>query len=475
MSTATTHLNCKRAHMAYKSLQDKLDHVGSPVEMLRNSQAGPYVYPIPAEFSNWRDEQRAWRETVALMDQSFHMTDLYLQGPDVMRLISHLGVNAFNGFGRNKAKQFVACNHDGYVIGDMILFGLEDDQVSLVGRPAVANWVQFNAETGEYNVKVDRDERTISNPKARKTFRYEIQGPNAIKLLEILNGGPLPDIKFFNMGSTRIAGHTVRALKHGMGGAPGLEFWGPVELGPEIKAAILEAGQEFGLQQIGGRAYGSVAVESGWIPSPMPAIYSGERMKPFREWLKPDSFEAIASLGGSYYSDNIEDYYFSPWDLDYGRLIKFDHDFVGREALQRLSGEAHRQKVTLEWNSEDVLSVYGSLLHDGPSGKYMEMPTAHYATLPFDKVLSNGHMVGVSTYPAYTVNEKRWLSLAVIEAAQAATGTAVSILWGEENGGSIRPVVERHQQKEIRAIVHPWPFPKEARTAYRPLSSQVPK
>lgn len=133
--------------MAYKSLQDKLDYVGSPVEMLRNSQVGPYVYPIPAEFSNWRDEQRAWRETVALMDQSFHMTDLYLQGPDVMRLISHLGVNAFNGFGRNKAKQFVACNHDGYVIGDMILFGLEDDQVSLVGRPAVANWCSSTAAT----------------------------------------------------------------------------------------------------------------------------------------------------------------------------------------------------------------------------------------------------------------------------------------------------------------------------------------
>jgi vanillate/3-O-methylgallate O-demethylase len=332
----------------------------------------------------------------------------------------------------------------------------------------VANWVQFKAETGGFDVKVERDERTISNPKPRRTFRYEIQGPNAIKLLEKLNGGPLAEIKFFNMGTTRIAGYTVRALKHGMGGAPGLEFWGPLEQGPEIKAAIVEAGREFGLRQVGARAYGSVAIESGWIPSPVPAIYSGDRMRPFREWLAADSFEAVASLGGSFYSDNIEDYYFTPWDLDYGRLIKFDHDFVGREALQRMSGASHRRKVTLEWNTDDVISVYGSLLRDEPSGKYMDMPTAHYATLPFDKILSDGHMVGVSTYPAYTVNEKRWISLAVIDPAQAATGTAVSVVWGEPGGGSNRPVVERHQQKEIRATVNPWPFSKSAREGYRP-------
>src|SRR5258707_11637309 len=133
--------------------------------MLRNSQAGPYVYPIPAEFSNWRDEQRAWRETVALMDQSFHMTDLYVEGPDVRRLLSDLAVNSFANFGRDKAKQFVVCNHDGYLIGDMILFGLEESRVNIVGRPTVANWVQFHAQTGGYDVVVDRAERSVANTK----------------------------------------------------------------------------------------------------------------------------------------------------------------------------------------------------------------------------------------------------------------------------------------------------------------------
>ena len=39
--------------MAHGSLEEKLNAVGGAVEMARNSQIGPYVYPaVAAEFSN---------------------------------------------------------------------------------------------------------------------------------------------------------------------------------------------------------------------------------------------------------------------------------------------------------------------------------------------------------------------------------------------------------------------------------------
>jgi len=129
--------------MSHESLEQLLNAVGSPVELARNSQIGPYVYPkVPAEFSNWREEQVAWKETSALFDQSHHMTELYLKGPDTIKLLSATGVNSFATFAPGKAKQFVACNPDGYVIGDAILFYLEEDHVVLVGRPSAHNWVQ---------------------------------------------------------------------------------------------------------------------------------------------------------------------------------------------------------------------------------------------------------------------------------------------------------------------------------------------
>ncbi|MCZ6525742.1 MAG: aminomethyl transferase family protein, partial [Gammaproteobacteria bacterium] len=315
--------------MSYESLEEKIQRQGNPVEMLRNAQVGTYVFPIQSEFTNWRDEQESWRKTAIFMDQSYHMTDHYMEGPDVVRLLSDLGINSFKNFGRNKAKQLVVCNYDGYVVGDAILFGLEDHKVNIVNRPACGNWVEFHATTGGYDVKVERDDRSLINPKQRKGYRYEIQGPNAWQILEKANGGPITGIKFFNMGEIKVAGRTVRALRHGMAGASGLELFGPMEEGEEIKAALLEAGKDFGLLQAGARTYSTVAHESGWIPSPMPAMYSGEKMKPYREWLSGDGFEANASLGGSFVSENIEDYYLTPWDLGYGHIVKFDHDFIG--------------------------------------------------------------------------------------------------------------------------------------------------
>ena len=75
--------------MSSQSLEALLQTVGNPVTLVRNSQIGPYVYPkVPSEFSNWRDEQHAWRETCCLFDQSHHMTDLYIKGPDALKLLS---------------------------------------------------------------------------------------------------------------------------------------------------------------------------------------------------------------------------------------------------------------------------------------------------------------------------------------------------------------------------------------------------
>jgi len=453
--------------MFYKSLEEKIQQVGNPVDMLRNAPGGPYVFPIQSEYTNWRDEQESWRKTAVLFDQSYHMTDHYMEGPDVIRLLSDLGINSLKNFGRNKAKQIIVCNYDGYVIGDSILFGLEDDKINIVNRPNAGNWVEFHAETGSYDVTVDRDDRSLSNDKDRKVYRYEVQGPNALEILTRANGGSLPDIKFFNMGEIKVAGRAVRCLRHGMAGAAGLELFGPMEEGEEIKGAILEAGKDLGLLQGGAKSYSTVAHESGWIPSELPAIYSGEKMKPFREWLSADGFEANASLGGSFVSENVEDYYLTPYDLGYSHIVNFDHDFIGREALLALKDKPHRRKVTLSWNKDDVTDIFSSLFNDGDRYKFMDIPASHYATYPYDMVTKNGNMVGISCYPVYTSNFRRWISLAMVDESESTPGTEVTIVWGEPDGGSAKPVVEHHVQTEVRATVGVCPISESAREIYR--------
>jgi vanillate/3-O-methylgallate O-demethylase len=457
--------------MSQHSLEELLQTVASPVELLRHSRIGAYVYPVvPAEFTNWRDEQCAWRETCVLFDQSHHMVDIYIEGPDAIKLLSHTAINSFANFPINKAKQYVPCSYDGYVIGDGILFHLRENEFVFVGRAPTANWIEFHAATGGYDVSILKDDRSPSRPGGtpviRKSYRYQIQGPNAEQVIEKLNGGPFPDIKFFSMDYINIAGRPVRALRHGMAGAPGLEVWGPYEEGEEIRAAIIAAGKDFGLRQVGSRAYATNTLESGWIPSPLPAVYTGKKMQAYREWLPATAYEGSGALGGSFMSDNIEDYYLNPYELGYGPFIKFDHDFIGREALEKMAGKPQRRKVTLAWNGDDVAKVFRSMFEPGEDNyKYIDLPLSNYASSSYDQVLSDGKMAGVSMFSGYSYNERSMLSLSTLD-PEVDIGTEVTLVWGEAGGGSRKTTVERHKQIDIRAVVSPVPYSKVARETY---------
>ena len=455
--------------MTVTTLETLLQSAGGAVKLLRNSRTGPYVYPVVAsEYTNWRDEQIAWQQTCVLFNQSYHMTDMYVEGPDALKLLSSLGINTFSNFERNKAKQYVVCNYDGYVIGDVILFHLTHDSFNIVGRPSVHHWVQYHSEIGRYDVKLELDERAAarSGPVVRKAYRFQIQGPNALKVVSKVIGAKAPDLKFFNMTELTIAGRRVRALRHGMVGQPGFELFGPWAEGEEVRLALVEAGAEFGLRQVGARAYSSNTLESGWIPSPLPAVYTGEQLRGYRAWLPATAYEAIGSLGGSYISQNIEDYYLTPYDLGYGPFVKFDHDFIGREALERMDPHSSRQKVTLALDSEDVTRAIGTMFKKRDRAKYFDFPSAVYATWPYDRVTAGGKTVGISTWCGYSANEGRMLTLAMLDRKYSTAGTEVTFVWGEENGGTSKPTVERHVQTEIRAIVSPVPYAEVARVNY---------
>jgi vanillate/3-O-methylgallate O-demethylase len=435
------------------SLQELLDRSPNPVELLRNSQLGAYVYPVvPDEFTNWRREQIAWTRSAVLFDQSHHMFNLYIKGPDALKLLSDTGINSLANFPVDMAKQIVPVTPAGNVIGDGILFHLAEQEFVWVGRAPAANWLQYQSQTGGYDVEIEVDprspSRTFGKQVHRSVWRFQIQGPDAWPIIEKLNGGPVEQLKFFRMASMNVGGRTVRTLRHGMAGAPGLELFGPYEDYDFIRETILEAGQEFALEPVGARAYASNTLESGWIPSPLPAIYTGEELRGYREWLGEDSYEATNALAGSF--------------------VKFDHDFIGREALQALEPEAQRKKVTLAWNGEDVAKILGSMvdLDRERAYQYFNMPIANYGSSSFDSLLApDGRVVGVSMFGGYSANERRALSLGTVDPA-IELGTELELVWGEPDGGTRKPTVQPHDQLKVRVIVSPTPYSVTARREY---------
>lgn len=455
------------------SLQDLLNKQ-SAVDLLRNAQTGSYIYPVvPADFGNWINEQRAWRDAAVLYDQSHHMDQVFLSGSDAINLISDTAINSVANFDIDMAKQYVPVSSVGAVVGDGILFREAEEEFTYVGRAPVTNWLMYHAEAGGYkNLDLQVDRRSPSRPYgagvSRELFRFQIQGPAAWDVINKLNGSEVEKLKFFRMSTMNIDGLTVRTLRHGMAGAPGLEIYGPYEHHARVRNAIVEAGAEFGLLPVGSRAYATNTLESGWIPSPLPGIYSGEAEKGYREWLGADSYEATAPLAGSFISDNIEDYYVNPWEIGYGSFVKFDHDFIGRDALEAIDKDKQRRKVTLEWNTDDLKEVLSAPLNiDGPNYKFFDLPLANYGASNYDQVTdADGNVVGVSMFTGYTANERRGLSLATVD-ANVPEGAELSVTWGEPDGGSAKLSVEPHEQKTVRAIVSPVPYSTVARESYQ--------
>jgi vanillate/3-O-methylgallate O-demethylase len=457
-----------------KSLQDVLDSVPNLVEMFFNDTISPHnrdqpgVSPVPAEFSNWIDEQRAWRETAVIFDQSHHMPELFLKGPDALRLLARIGINSFSNFVPGKAKQFVACSPSGFLIGDCILYYLDDQSFELVSGGAVLDWIHFQAEVGGYKVEVKRDNATSLQHRERIRFRYQLDGPNAEKIFSDVVEGGAPDIPFFGTARVRIAGRDVLALRHGMAGHKGYELSGDFPQRDAVIAQIIKAGSKHGLRRGGTKAYYSTSGESGWLPTTLPAIYTDDELREFRQWLPANSWAANWNLAGSFYSKNIEDYYRTIWEMGYGKIIKFDHDFIGRPALERMVKEEQRVRVTLAWHEEEVSRLIDSHFRPGTPYKFPQLPVAYFGFRQYDEVRSaDGKLIGLANLHSYSANERKMLSLATLDTAHAIPGTEVEIVWGEPNGGTRKPHVERHVQTNVRATVAPAPYVEFVRQAKR--------
>jgi glycine cleavage system aminomethyltransferase T len=260
----------------------------------------------------------------------------------------------------------------------------------------------------------------------------------------------------------RIGGRDVKALRHGMAGQPGFEFYGPWEDHEAVREAILAAGEEFGIRRVGAKAYSSSPMESGWIPTPFPAIF-GEDFAEYREWLPA---ARAGSIAGSLYSSDVEDYYATPFDFGLGRSVKFDHEFHGREGLEKHAQNQTRRKVTLIWHAEDVAAIVRSQLEEGTPAKYLDFPKARYGFYQMDEVLLDGKRVGISTDAGYVAQPQLYMSLATLD-QDIEDGSVVDVVWGEDPVSRKPQVDQNHRQVRIRATVAPAPYQEYARTTYR--------
>ena len=412
----------------------------------------------PSEFTNWIDESESWKQTAYVGDWSSLPNKIVVKGPDAVRFFQDLSVNTFKNFEVGRAKHSVQCSRSGRVITEGILMRLGEDEVKFTGGPLY--WAEYQFAKGDYDATLTQ--------RGTSDFIIQIQGPRSLDILEAASGESHRDYKFLNVRQTTVAGHPVWSLRQGMSGELGFELHGDGAHAVEVHQALLDAGKPFGVRRLGGRTKMVNHVEA-CFPTPlvdyMPAVGDEPEFAHYLAETHPElAYLAYFPSTGSHVPAAYDDAYRTPHELGWGRSINFDHEFIGRAALEESAAAAHRAMVTLVWDKDDVKDVYASLFDSQTPYDFMEMPRALFDSFAVDSVRVDGREVGVSTSRCYSYHFRDMISLSSIDSEHAEPGQQVEVIWGSPAS----------PQKRIRATVARAPYkPDNRRIDLADLPTQV--
>ena len=260
----------------------------------------------------------------------------------------------------------------------------------------------------------------------------------------------------------------MRILRNGISGELGFEIWADKKDCPGIYTGVLQHGQKYNIRQLAGRAKMVHHVSFCWhfvalfqslsnrlFPPQVEAAFAiptvdyinaclgeSEDLAAYREFLRSIGLNLLywSRVAGSYTKDNKQ-LQLTPYELGWGWLVNFDHDFIGKDALQKFKKLGPKKQISLVWDKEDCIDVYASLLRE-ETYEQMDLPRSNGSLLVASTVRKDGKAIGFATSRCYSSYFKEMLSLGVVVPEHSKPGTEVEVVWGEEG----KP------QKIIRAV-----------------------
>ncbi|MEL7567443.1 MAG: aminomethyl transferase family protein [Dehalobacterium sp.] len=406
-------------------------------------------YAIPYEFTGWRDEQMSWKET-AYISAGLNPSPTYVfKGPEAFKFISENLTNGIEKLEIGGARHGVMCNEDGILVSDGLLLRTGEDEFL---THWLAPYIAYRLETGGYDA--------IGKYLTGKVYFFQVAGPRSLEILEAASGDNLHNIEFMHHRMSNINGKPCRILRVGMAGTLAYEVHGDLEDAHEVYNAIFTAGKPFGIRKLGYHTYLMNHTEDGFPQAYYHFPYAWEDDKGFQQYMKEKGTKQGAKplLRGSMGPD-IKLRYRNPVEHGWEKTINFNHDFRGKEALEKLAAKPNKKMVTLVWNKEDIFDVYRSQFELGEPYLNMDEPyhfLYHYGNqeLWADQVLNEeGKLIGCSSGRAYSYKYREMLSLCPIDVEYSELGTEVTVVWGEAGT----------RQKKIKAVVSRFPYLNENR------------
>ncbi|MGY1812219.1 hypothetical protein [Blastococcus sp. SYSU D00820] len=397
------------------------------------------------EGDGWKQESLSWKTTAYLASNLSGLPEFTFSGPHAQEFLSRLSINNVHRWPVGTSKHLVMLDDRGYIANHGLTVRDSEDSFR---HMAAMPWPLYKAPSLGLDVEIG----------LRDIFLFQVAGPTSVQVLERLLGQPLRGLAFLGVQRVAIPGIDasveIELSRIGMAGTLAYELRGPLEHGPAVFDAVFQAGKDFGLKRLGWRTYVVNHTEGGFPQQGctfLPAAFAdpGFVSHPvFGAALPPG--QTGGALRGSIDPTDMDARLRTPFEVNWGWMAKFDHDFIGRAALEAEAADPRRKTVVLRWNKEDVVDVFASQFEPGQEYKHFEFPTTPQSPAGdhADLVTKDGRPVGVSSVAVYSYHYREMLSHSTIDLEHAAIGTEVVVHWGD-HGGRIKP---------IRATVERFPY-----------------
>lgn len=344
-------------------------------------------------------------------EETFH-------GPDAAKLLSDGSINNVYKWKNGKCKHLVALTPDG-LVANHALFLKDDDNTYRTTAGCSVPYLML-LQSGNYQCEYT----------TRQIFIFQFSGPLSLTILEKATQSNLRDVKFLDFRPVRIPGidAELEIARIGMSGTLAYELHGPAELGAQVYDYVYQIGKPMGMKRMGWKDYTVNHTFGGFAQMTVNFELSLYQSPEFCA-SAPFSMKCTGSVDPA----DLRARFRSPVECDWAWMAKFDHEFVGREALEAEIANPKRKLVTLEFNPDDLAEVYRSQYTEEPY-KYMDMPCAEPQPCGGhqDYVTDGeGKVIGISAVPTYSSHFHTMIAHAILDVEQIEEGKEVLVQWGD--------------------------------------------
>ncbi len=251
-------------------------------------------FEMPVMYSSILEEHEAVRQSVGVFDVS-HMSNLWIGGPEAVASLNASFVADGSKVPVGGTKYTCALRADGTILDDLYLFHLPR------GFHVVPN-AGMNEAVAAHLRSSGRAEVTDVTA---GTCIVAVQGPKSATTLETFLGRPLDTVNRFHVTQAPDLGRDAFVSRTGYTGEDGFEIFCPAAEGPRVFEGLLKAGEPHGIRPCGLGARDTLRLEKGYC------------------------------LAGHEFAGGR-----SPIEAGLSWLVAWDHEFVGRAAIdaQRARG-----------------------------------------------------------------------------------------------------------------------------------------